>query len=164
MKKIWIVAIVVVALAVGSAALVRVYRGPLREPAKCEVCQRMIDSQTAFSVMIEGRKVWACCPRCWLTFIRTSHGTAEQPTATDYVGGKMLPAEKCVFVEGSALTPCCGPGTMVGMEKTPAMACFDRCYPSVIAFAKPEEALAFTKEHGGKIISCQTLLDEAKNP
>jgi nitrous oxide reductase accessory protein NosL len=42
--------------------------------------------------------------------------------------------------------------------------CYDHCSPSVIAFADAEDALAFTKRHGGKIISFQTLLDEAKNP
>jgi hypothetical protein len=84
--------------------------------------------------------------------------------ATDYATGKRIPAEQCVYVEGSEIMPCCAPGSAPGRDGMPAVQCYDRCFPSTIAFASPEQALRFSKEHGGMIVPFQTLTDEAKKP
>ena len=133
------------------------------DPPLCDTCRRPVMSETAFSAVVDGREVGYCCPRCWVTSLHTQRGRHERPTATDYVSQKRLPAEQCVFVEGSAVAPCCAPQMTRGKDGLPAVQCFDRCVPSVVAFASPKDALQFSKEHGGVIVSFQTLMNE-KNP
>jgi hypothetical protein len=83
--------------------------------------------------------------------------------ATDYATGMLVQAEPCTYVEGSDTCPCCTAKIIVGTsEKVPAVGCFDRCMPSVIAFARAEDAAAFADRHGGAVISYQTFLDQAK--
>ena len=133
-------------------------------PVQCQVCRRPIPAGTAFSSVEDEREVRFCCPRCWITSQRARDGKYRRPTATDYVSGKTVPAERCVYVEGGNISPCCAPMMTIGADKMPAVQCFDRCSPSTIAFADPQEALSFSKEHGGTIVSFQTLVDEAKKP
>ncbi len=133
------------------------------EPLDCAMCQRPIHRPTAFSAMVDGRREWACCARCGLS-ICAGGRRAERPEATDYPSGKVLPAERCVYVVGSELTPCCSPETIVDPDKVPCGRCYDRCSPSAIAFAEAREALAFSKEHGGRIVPYDTLRREIGSP
>ena len=134
------------------------------KPAQCEVCHRPIMPGTDFSVSVDGHEVHYCCPRCWVTSLRTQGEKYQRPLATDYVSGKTIPAGQCVYVEGSDVAPCCDPHMTRGKDNVPAVLCYDRCSPSVIAFASSDEALRFTEEHGGTIIPFETLADEAKKP
>ena len=49
-------------------------------------------------------------------------------------------------------------------EKVACGKCFDRCYPSVIAFAEAKEAFAYSQGHGGDIVSFETLAREVTKP
>jgi len=134
-----------------------------RDLSQCPLCHRPNHALTAFSAIVEGKQVRVCCPRCWLTFVRQADGAVGQPMATDYATGRPVEAERCVYVEGSDTCPCCTAKIIIGTsEKVPAAECFDRCMPSVIAFAKAEDAAAFADRHGGVVISYETFLDEAK--
>ncbi len=158
-----LIGIAILLMAAGAGALLYLKRGA-SEPAECELCERPIHHATAFSLVVEGRKVWACCARCGLSIYSSKGDQVTAAMATDYPSGRRLEAERCVFVEGSGLTPCCSPAIIVVGEKTPCGKCFDRCSPSVIAFANPKEALAYTKEYGGIIVPFKTLVREFKNP
>ena len=69
------------------------------------------------------------------------------------------------MAEGDATRKSLWRGIMTrAKDGVPAVECYDRCFPSTIAFASPEEALQFSKEHGGTIVPCQTLTGEAKKP
>ena len=134
------------------------------EPSLCEMCERPIHRPTAFSALVDGRKIWACCPRCGLSACAGGH-EAREAEATDHTTGKVVPAESCVYVVGSSLTPCCSSEVIVMGEKIPCGRCFDRCYPSAIAFSATDKALQFIKEYGGKLLPFDTLLKELrKNP
>jgi hypothetical protein len=156
------------AVAVLAAVLLGAYRlygwARDREASQCPLCHRPIHGDTAFSAVLDGRAVRVCCPRCWLTFLRMAGGTVQRPMATDYTTGKPVPAEECVYVEGSDDCPCCSANILVGTsDKVPAGQCFDRCLPSVIAFAQRDQAGAFSRRHGGAVVSYQTLLNEVGN-
>lgn len=152
--------------AVGAAAALGLAAVLLRggKGSECELCLRPVHEPTAFSVEVGGREVWACCARCGLSIHREGEGRTARAVATDFPTGRRVPAESCVYVEGSDLAPCCSPETIVVGAKVACGKCFDRCYPSVIAFADPKEALAYAKEHGGTIVSFETLLRELKSP
>jgi hypothetical protein len=156
------------AVMVLAAAVLGGYRlygwGRVREASLCPLCHRPICTDTAFSAVLDGREVRVCCPRCWMTFFHMAGGSVQQPMATDYATGKLCHAEGCVYVEGSDILPCCSAGIIVGTsDKVPACKCFDRCLPSVIAFAQSSDALTFSKRHGGVVISYQTLMHEAES-
>jgi hypothetical protein len=164
-KNLWLgmlMGAVVVTAALGLCYLYA--QSKPEEPPLCNACRRPIQEDTAFSVVVGGHEVHYCCPRCWVTSLRVQDGKDQRPTATDYTSRRRLPADQCVYVEGSNLMPCCGPNMTRGKDGVPAVECYDRCFPSTIAFASPEEALQFSKEHGGTIVPYQTLTDEAKKP
>ncbi len=148
---------------IGMGALI--YRSTLPpEPAQCQLCDRPVHHPTAFSLVVKGRETWACCARCGLSIYRTGAEDVRQAVATDFPTGRRVPAERCVYVEGSDLTPCCAPHVIVTPEKLVGHRCFDRCYPSVIAFEAPGEAAKYATEHGGTIVSFETLIREVKRP
>ena len=133
------------------------------EPPRCEMCDRPIHRPTAFSAVVDGHRIWACCPKCGLSSCAKGK-EAKGLEATDYPSGKVVPAESCVYVVESDLTPCCSPEVIVDRDKVPCGRCFDRCSPSAIAFSDPEAARVFSKEHGGRIVPFETLVQELKRP
>jgi len=143
-----------------GGALAAFHLWPPRRP-DCFLCRRPVHPPTAFSVTVDGKKIWACCPRCGCA---AYHGAAQEPEATDYATGLRFPAEKCVYVCGSDLTPCCSPDVIVVGEKVPCCKCFDRCYPSAIAFASAKDALEFSSAHGGNIVPFERLLGKGGGP
>jgi hypothetical protein len=135
------------------------------EPGDCRLCERKLNPRTAFCLVLDGRLTWACCPRCGLAMGRERGWDGRGAAATDYTTGQKVKAEDAVYVRGSDLTPCCSPTVIiVGSERAVCGKCFDRCYPSLIAFASPRKAYEFTKEHGGEIVSFETLMREQENP
>jgi len=156
----WILALAALALlAIPLVSFVR----DLGEPELCQLCERPLHQRTAFSAVVAGRKLWACGPRCGLSFwSRGQEVTGAE--ATDYPSGSRVDAEKCVYLEGSDVAPCCSPNAIIVGEKTSCGKCFDRCYPGVMAFASPAEAYSFSREHGGTIVSFGTLSREGAAP
>ncbi len=133
-----------------------------RELAQCPLCMRPVQPATAFSVLVHGRQIRACCPRCWLTCYGQTGGPVEQATATDFITGEPVAADACVYVEGSSVCPCCSPNIIAGTyEDVPAIKCFDRCMPSVLAFRQPGDASAFAERHGGSVLSYAALAGKA---
>jgi hypothetical protein len=162
MKNTLLVAIVAVAIAGGGVVAWRSCSSENREPADCQLCTRPIHRETAFSIAVDSRRVWACCPRCGLSIVRDAGDRPTRAHATDYATGRLVPAEACVYVEGADAMPCCSPNVIVGDEKFPTAKCYDRCFPSVIAFEKAADAADYAAHHGGTIVSFETLLREIK--
>lgn len=153
-------AVVVVVLGCGVSAL---WNWVNPGPPRCEMCDRPIHRPTAFSAVVDGHRVWACCPKCGLSTC-AGGGQATGLEATDYASGKIVPAERCVYVVGSDLTPCCSAKVIVDRDRVPCWRCFDHCFPSAIAFSDPEAARAFSKDHGGRSVAFETLAQEMKRP
>ena len=133
------------------------------EPPRCRACERPIHRATAFSAVVDGRRIHACCPRCGLTELPKGR-RAEGIEATDFPSGKSVPAEHCTYVVGSDMTPCCAPDVIVDRDKVTCGRCFDRCNPSVIAFADPAAARDFSARHGGRTVDFRTLVLELEKP
>jgi hypothetical protein len=156
-RETLIIGVVLAALAAGAVVWIIKLRG---EHRTCEMCARAIPARTAFSAVVNGEKIWTCCPRCGLS--SAGRGEVKDASATDFPTGRMVPADLCVFLEGSDLTPCCSPNTIVLGEKMVCEKCFDRCYPSLIAFADGQEALRFAREHGGRVLPFSSILEEGR--
>ncbi|HWA16777.1 MAG TPA: nitrous oxide reductase accessory protein NosL, partial [Gemmatimonadales bacterium] len=55
-------------------------------------------------------------------------------------------------VRGSDLNMCTRTQEVVDSDKHPAGLHYDRCAPSLIAFARRHEAARFAREHGGEVL------------
>ena len=120
----------------------------------CWVCQREITPNVRVTLSLdEGRKVHACCPRCALHYQSEGDRTVRHIAVSDHATGGSLSLESAYFVEGSDETPCLKHHhAMTGDGGAPMQVCYDRCMPSLIAFARRDAAQAFLEEHGGALI------------
>jgi len=118
----------------------------------CFVCQRPLHPSQTFIVVSEnGRERRACCPRCGLRFAIES---GQMPSrATDFSNGKLIAAETASYLEGSDLMQCCASTTMRADSGMICEAHYDRCLPSLVAFANLPNARAYQQEHGGRLIN-----------
>ena len=117
----------------------------------CSVCQRPLhQAQTYVVVSQNGRQRRTCCPRCGLRFVIENSGRPLQ--ATDFSNRKLISAKDSFYLEGSDLMECCA-STM--MRSDSGMICemhYDRCMPSLVAFANLQDARTFQQKHGGRVI------------
>jgi hypothetical protein len=118
---------------------------------RCWVCQREIHSQVrAVLTLADGKRVTACCPRCALHYQEEPGNRVREIQVTDYAGHRSLALARAYLVEGSDETPCLHHhAPVMDDSRTPMRVCYDRCMPSLVAFASGEAARSFMKEHGG---------------
>lgn len=120
----------------------------------CWVCQREITPRVRVTLALEdGRRVHACCPRCALHYGAESGPGVRRIDVSDYASQATLDLKQAFLVEGSDETPCLKHHHAVtDGTGAPMHVCYDRCMPSLIAFASRESAAAFQEEHGGILI------------
>ncbi len=109
----------------------------------CSVCGMNLAKfyKTNYAVVLkDGTKKQFCSMHCLAAIYPTIKDRIQEILVVDAASGKFIPAKSAWYVVGSDV-----PGTMSGVSK--------------IAFASKESALAFAKEHGGKVVS----FDEAFN-
>lgn len=135
-----------------------------RPPAFCEVSGRPIHSNMLTVVEVNGEKLHTCCPRCPLTLVRQAHAQVKLLEVTDYSSGRRLKARDAYFVDGSMVEMCSAPRMISDETRTPYMREFDRCSPSLLAFASEDEARAFIAHNGGKLARVDDLMHEAGEP
>jgi hypothetical protein len=132
--------------------------GCARSPRTCAVCNRDECKGMAFRVTLEnGKTVETCCPRCGLHYLETNHLTARQIEATDFATGNWVDAAKAVYVSDSNVHPCAMPETLRDPQGCCMMKTYDRCLPSLVAFAGKDAAVAFQKAHGGQLVAFQEI-------
>jgi len=117
----------------------------------CAVCKRPLHQAQVFIVVSQqGREQRACCPRCGLRFAIESDACPHQ--ATDFSTGKLIPAETAYYLEGSDIMECCSSTTL---RSDSGMICemhYDRCMPSLVTFARADDAHGYQQEHAGRVI------------
>jgi hypothetical protein len=149
--------LVVAALAGGYWLLQRT------QPAnKCGICQRDIHAEARAVMEREGRREPVCCVRCALTLARQQHKPVRLVEATDYVTRRPLSPEAAYYVEGSDVILCERHEPLLNHTKQPYARVFDRCVPSLYAFARREDAEAFAATHGGAVRRLSQLLEEVE--
>jgi len=117
----------------------------------CDVCRRDECAALAFRIEYEdGGVQQTCCPRCGSHAVAESEGRrVARLLARDFATGSSIDAREAFYVEGSDLEHC------AAARKAPSSAdcCrvleYDRCLPSLVAFATPDQATAFVGDHGG---------------
>ena len=125
----------------------------------CQVCNRPIHMETRTVALIGGEREVFCCPTCAVHAAQQSGKGLEFVKFTDYATGWPVEPDEAFLVEGSDVNPCLAHEAEVitDLEKQPAALAFDRCAPSILAFATREAAEAFIKEHGGRLLRAEDL-------
>jgi hypothetical protein len=126
--------------------------GCARPPEVCDACGREVHPALRVTLRLEGKRdLHACCPRCALHFRDESEAEVSGVTVSDYASEVPLDLESAWLVEGSDEIPCVRHAPTAGEGGAPLHRCYDRCVPSLIAFAGETAARAFVQEHGGRL-------------
>jgi hypothetical protein len=92
-----------------------------------------------------------CCPTCALSAGDQMQEAVRFERLTDYETERPLRSAGAYAVEGSDLVPCVGRRPVRDAEGEVVPRKFDRCTPSIIAFASRSAAERFASEHGGRV-------------
>ena len=137
----------------------------LREtkPEVCEICERTIHPHSSAVVVIDGRRVRVCCIRCGITHNFQVGKPGEVASVTEFLSDKQMSPKDAFYVEGSQVSMCdAHSSSMLDETKHPYHRIFDRCEPSTYAFAKREDAEAFARTNGGKLLTWGELKKEVE--
>ena len=124
---------------------------PSAQPS-CRQCGRDECKNLAFSVVSPGHVERTCCPRCGLRYLREARPEVTRLEVRSFADGTTLDARRAYYVEDSDVHPCSHPaGATPPVDERGCClkAVYDRCEPSLVAFATREAAEAFSGEHGG---------------
>lgn len=136
-----------------------VVTGCTKSPRMCPVCDRDECKGMAFRVTLEnGKVVETCCARCGLHYLETNHQRARKMEATDFATGRWVDAANAMYVSGSDMHPCAELQSMRDPQGCCLMKTYDRCLPSLVAFAAKEQAMAFQQSHGGQLVGFQVVV------
>jgi hypothetical protein len=156
-KPVLITLIALAALVCGALVVYR-WVGPQR-PALCQVCDRVISKQTAFRVDTSSRAVRACCPACAMHYMLHHPDEVRKAWATDFNSGRAIPATSAYYDEGGDVQYCTRhkPPVERGTEGV-SQRVYDRCLPTLVAFATRDEAEAYRQKHGGHVVTYDEAL------
>jgi len=129
-------------------------------PVECKVCRREIHAAARAVVEVDGKQEAVCCVRCAMTLDVQEHKPVRLVEVTDYLRRQALAPANAAFVEGSRIVLCQTHEPRIDETKHAQPRVFDRCEPSVYAFARREEAESFAAENGGMVLSFAELMKE----
>lgn len=126
----------------------------------CTACGRAECGALSFEIRwASGQVDRTCCPRCGLHLVAVSKEEPVAMTVRDFEDGRAIDPATAVFVEGSDVAPCARDRS--GPPKDARGCCmktdYDRCLPSLLAFAREDRARAFVREHGGDLATFEAL-------
>ena len=156
--------VLVIALGLGGAvAGPRLWRWWMAPPhGYCPICQRHEHGDSGVKLQAEGEGVIdACCLSCALSYGRQTSKPVTILSVTNHETGKPLQPDAATFVVGSDVSPCTHDAQQLRLEAEALPVQWDRCLPSILAFASRASADAFHAQHGGTLRSFQELKQQA---
>ncbi|MCG3150132.1 MAG: hypothetical protein PCFJNLEI_03610 [Verrucomicrobiae bacterium] len=127
--------------------------GCQRGPSQCSVCEREECKGLTFRITLPAKKtVETCCARCGLHYLAGS-SAAQKAEATDFSTGKWIDATTASYVSGSDVHPCATVNAQRDAQGCCVFKGYDRCLPSLVAFAKDTDAQAFARQRGGEVVT-----------
>ena len=144
-----VVVIAVVAVAIGYAGW-QVYRQA--EPEQCYACQRPIHAHSRTVALAKGGSRLFCCPACAFSEHEQEGKPVRVTELTAFLTGAKLSPNEAYVVKGSDVNMCAQTRELIDADKRSAGVHYDRCAPSILAFARESEAAVFSREHGGTVL------------
>ena len=145
-------------IAVGYASWT-IYRDNRTE--YCEFSARHVHAQTKAVAMVNGEEKVFCCPACAFTLRAQTGQSVNFLELTDYETARPLAPEGAFVVLGSEVNMCVTQHMLLDENRQAAPMDFDRCMPSLVAFARKEAAEHFLQVHDGTLISFQELTSDS---
>jgi hypothetical protein len=150
-RRSWVGAVVgVLILAILGYAGWRSFR--YSNADECYACKRPIHAHSKTAAVVNGHARLFCCPACALSQHEQMGKPIQVTQLTSFLSGKALAPENAYVVKGSNVNMCERTHELIQEDKRPADLHYDRCAPSLIAFAQRSEALEFAREHGGEVV------------
>jgi hypothetical protein len=136
-----------------------------RSPSVCQVCGRDIPKQTAYRLDTTDGTIKACCPSCAMHFMLHNPGKVRESWASDFSSGRLIRAATAYYDEGGNAQYCTAhhPGVERGPQGVSTRV-YDRCLPTLVAFATRDEAETYRKLHGGRILNYNQAVESLRNP
>ena len=136
-----------------------------RQPTLCQVCSRPVPQQTAYRMeTARGTTIHACCPRCAMHDMVDHPGTVRRAWATDFDSGRMISAEAAYYDEGGDAQYCTrGHERMEREPEGVRERVYDRCLPTLVAFATRDGAEAYRRQHGGRVLTYDEALESVRS-
>jgi hypothetical protein len=161
-----IISLAVLAVVVGLVAAVtapRLRQWWMAPPhGYCPICRRHEHGDSVVKLQAKGEGVIeACCLSCALSYGRQTSKPVTILSVTNHETGKPLQPDTATFVVGSDVSPCTHNAQQLRIEGAALPVQWDRCLPSILAFAARESADAFHAQHGGTLRSFQELTQQA---
>lgn len=154
-----------VALAAIALVSVLAYRHEVRpEEEFCKLCSRPLHAAVTYELDLkDGTHERTCCPRCAMHYQVSRPEWVDRGWATDLGSGKKIAADSAFYVEGGDVEYCTVGKHLV--RKEPASVAerdFDRCLPTLVAFATRDEAEAYRSQHGGRVVDFSAAIESVK--
>ena len=130
--------------------------------AECSVCRREIHAQSRAVAEVNGQRKALCCARCAVTLARQHGKSVRLVEVADYSSARMLRPQDAFYVEGSRVVLCEKHEPMLDPTKHAMERVFDRCEPSLYAFARRADAEAFAVQNGGSVLTAEQVLREVQ--
>lgn len=157
-----LVSIAAILAIVGVALLAYRWEAP-RQPDLCQVCSRPIPQQTAYRMETAQGAIHACCPRCALHDMIDHPGRVRRAWATDFDSRRLIRAETAYYDEGGDVQYCTHGHEL--MEREPQgvrVRVYDRCLPTLVAFATRDEAETYRQQHGGRVLTYTEAVESVR--
>lgn len=165
-RGMWVIGAFLVLGVAGGVAAPRAWRWWTAPPAGyCPICRRHEHQGSLVKVRAEGEGVTdVCCLSCALAYGRQTARAVTIVSVTDQESGKPLNPDAATFVLGSDVSPCTHDAQELRLEGEALPVQWDRCLPSILAFASRERAERFRGQHGGHLQSLRELTEKAASP
>jgi hypothetical protein len=148
----WLAVLVFVAVTLGlGIAAFHAYRRS--QPEHCYACQRVVHAHSRTVAIVDGKARIFCCPACALSEQQQEGKPIRITELTAYLTGGKLSPDDAFLVRGSEVNMCALTHELTVSDKRQAQISYDRCAPSLLAFAQRNEAIEFAREHGGQVLS-----------
>jgi hypothetical protein len=138
------------------AALALLYAGwttfARADADRCYACTRPIHAHSKTVAFTDGRSRLFCCPACALSQRQQTGKPVSITQLTSFLTGKALAPDNAFVVKASDVNMCERTKELTDAGKRPADLRYDRCAPSLIAFAVRNDAVQFAREHGGEVM------------
>ncbi len=122
----------------GGAVVIQIQDEQRLDNRTCAMCGMHVTRRLEFKVIRKGKiPLTACCPHCGLMLVAGSSDT-DSALARDYLYGHMVNVYQAHYVVASDIHLC--------------------CEPTVLCFAKAEDAAKFSRGFGGKVRSFQEVI------
>ncbi|MBI4518080.1 MAG: hypothetical protein HY699_19930 [Deltaproteobacteria bacterium] len=162
-RGVWLIGALLVAGVTAGVAVPLAWRWWTASPrGYCPVCRRHEHKESLVKFQAEGERVTeVCCLSCALTYGRQTSKAVTILSVTDHDSGKPLDPDGVTFVVGSNVSPCTHDAEQLRMEGETVPVHWDRCMPSILAFASQEAAGGFQRRHGGALRGLEELKQQA---